>query len=99
MYKVWDNMAWRGEDEHYDHEDLKRAYHKGKKEGWREAMEEVGYGERDDYNERGDYEERGDYGERGGYGQRGNYGMRDDDMFGERRGVKGTGRYSRYRRG
>ena len=110
MYKVWDNIGWRGEDEHYDHEDLKKAYHEGKRDGWREAMEEVGYGERDDYGERGGYGQRGDY---GGYGQRGNYGEREHngygnrasgypqpdrstyDVYGERRGVKGTGPYSR----
>lgn len=39
---------------------------------------------------------------RGGYGERGDYGtdrgMYDDDGYGERRGVKGTGYYSRYYR-
>ena len=50
-------------------------------------------------DEGGEYGERG-YGERGGYG--GRMGMRDyDDMdereYGERRGVRGTGPYSRYR--
>ena len=41
----------------------------------------------------------------GAGGSRGGYGQRDDDMddeeeerMGERRGVKGTGRYSRFRR-
>lgn len=39
----------------------------------------------------------------GAGGNRGAYGMReedweDDDQMGERRGVKGTGRYSRFRR-
>ena len=46
------------------------------------------------------YGERGGYG-RGGYGERDEYdrdGYDDDDGYGERRGVKGTGRYSRYRR-
>lgn len=39
---------------------------------------------------------------RGGYGERRDYGGEmdgyDGDGYGERRGVKGTGRYSRYRR-
>lgn len=44
------------------------------------------------------------YGEReGGYGNRGGYGEREEeweemDQMGERRGVRGTGRYSRMRR-
>ena len=45
-------------------------------------------------------DEGGEYGERGGYGSR--MGMRDyDDLdereYGERRGVRGTGPYSRFR--
>ena len=40
--------------------------------------------------EEGRREGRGGYGERGSYGQGGGYG--------ERRGVRGTGPYSRYRR-
>lgn len=118
MYKVWDNMAWRGEDEHYDHEDLQRAYHEGKKDGWREAMEEAGYTEREGgYGNRENYGSRENFGERGsGYGQRAGYGEREHngygyrssgqsmpdsstfDVLGERRGVKGTGPYSRMRR-
>lgn len=87
MNNTWNNMGWRGEDEMYDHDDLKRAYREGKKDGWREAMEEV---------KQNGYGERADYGERGGYGQRdGGYGERDE--YGERRGVKYTGRYSRFR--
>ena len=38
---------------------------------------------------------------RGGYGERGEYdrgGYEYDDAYGERRGVRGTGPYSRYRR-
>ncbi|MCZ2855477.1 MAG: hypothetical protein O2U62_00115 [Candidatus Bathyarchaeota archaeon] len=38
----------------------------------------------------------GNYGNR--YGNREDDGWDDDDDFGERRGVRGTGRYSRYRR-
>lgn len=51
----------------------------------------------------------GGYGERTSYGMRHGYGMREDDYpmyeeemgmrggYGERRGVRGTGRYSMYR--
>ena len=66
-----------------------------------EWEEENGMGERGGYSrsmmgQRGDY--RG-YGSRGGYGNRMNY--RDDDEdeweeMGERRGVRGSGRGSRY---
>ena len=48
------------------------------------------------------YEEGFEEGRRGGYGERRDYGGDmdgyDGDGYGERRGVKGTGRYSRYRR-
>lgn len=67
-----------------------------------DLCEESQMGERGGY---GRYGNRGGYGggnSGGGYGNR--YGNRededwnDDDDFGERRGVRGTGRYSRYRR-
>lgn len=73
-----------------------------------ELAEESQMGERGGY---GRYGNRGGYGggsssggySGGGYGNR--YGNReyeddwdDGDDFGERRGVRGTGRYSRYRR-
>lgn len=64
-----------------------------------ELSEESGMGERGGYRESGmsnRYIERD-----GAGGSRGGYGMRDDDeddQMGERRGVKGTGRYSRFRR-
>ena len=85
-------MAWNaigiargsnGDDEQID-EMLEKAYRKG----YKKAMEEMHEG----------------YGERGGYsgGGRGGYGMREpwkeDYDYGERRGVRGTGPYSRYRR-
>ena len=64
-----------------------------------ELSEESGMGERGGYRE-GSMGNR--YIERDGAGgNRGGYGMRDDDeddQMGERRGVKGTGRYSRFRR-
>ena len=88
-------MGWRiigegrggfdGHEEEMERE-LERAYRKGREDERRESRE--GYGE------------RGGYG-RGGYGERDEYdrdGYDDDDGYGERRGVKGTGRYSRYRR-
>lgn len=65
----------------------RRAYEEGFEEGRREG--------------RGGYGERGGYGQGGGYGERGEYdrgGYEYDDAYGERRGVRGTGPYSRYRR-
>lgn len=68
-----------------------------------ESLGEGSMGQRDD----DDWEEDDDenFGQRGVYsGGRSNYGMRDggsygsrDGMMGERRGVRGTGPYSRYR--
>lgn len=102
-------MGWRaiafgrsqgGEDEM--DEMLEKAYKEGREHGYEQAMDEM--------HGRGGYGERGGYsggtggrsGSGGGYSG-GSYGNRydeeDDDMdFGERRGVKGTGRYSRSRR-
>ena len=87
-------------NEEYDQDDLERAYRRGcehgEEKGYRKAMREM-QGGMDGYGERGGY---GGYGERGqsfmrGYGERdGEYGSDGD---GERRGVKYTGRYSRYR--
>lgn len=75
--------GFNGDDDQMD-EMLEKAYHKGRRD-MREEME-------------GGYGERGGYGSsRGGYGNRDPW-MDDDDEYGERRGVKGTGRYSRYRR-
>ena len=90
---VWDNMnVQRGHDEFYDVNDLYKAYEDGCRDGWRAAMEEA---------QRGGYGERGGYGQREmGYGQRDNYpsqGGYNPDAYGERRGVKGTGPYSRMR--
>lgn len=131
MYDIWDNLRMRGADEHYDREDLERAYRKGCEDGWRKAMKEVGFAERDGgygdrenfaereggYGNREDFGSRESFGERGsGYGQRAGYGEREHngygyrssgqsmpdsstfDVLGERRGVKGTGPYSRMRR-
>lgn len=75
--------------------ELKRAYRKGREDERRESRE--GYGERGGYG-RGGYGERDEYDhdeyDRDEY-DRDEY---DDYGYGERRGVKGTGRYSRYRR-
>lgn len=87
-------MGWRvfGEGHSFgDNEDMEReverAYKEGCREGYEKAMREMGrggYGER--YNDArmsgGDYDDR-EY---------------DRDSYGERRGVRGTGPYSRYRR-
>lgn len=88
-------MGWRiigegrggfdGHDEEREHE-LERAYRKGREDERREN--------RDGYGERGRYGRDG-YGERDEY-DRDMYDM--DDGYGERRGVRGTGPYSRYRR-
>ena len=89
----WEHMmAYRGHDEYYDERDLDKAFEDGRKQGWREAMEEAkhsGYGERSNYSQREmSYGQREDYPMHGGYNQ---------DGYGERRGVKGTGPYSRMR--
>ena len=53
--------------------------------------------EESEYGMRGYGMRDGGYGERDGeYGMRGGYGRRDGASYGMRRGVKGTGRYSRY---
>ena len=89
----WEHMmAYRGHDEYYDERDLDKAFEDGRKQGWREAMEEAkhsGYGERGGYGQR----EMG-YGQRDNYPSQGGY---NQDAYGERRGVKGTGPYSRMR--
>lgn len=104
---VWDNMnVMRGHDEYYDVNDLHKAFEDGRKEGWREAMEEAqrsGFGERGGYGQRDmNYDSHEmSYGQRdGGYSQREKYPHHsgfNPDAYGERRGVKGTGPYSRMR--
>ncbi len=107
------NMGWQmfvegrksrmgGRDEEELEEMLEEAYEegckKGEKKGYRKAMREMG-----EYGERGGGSSSGGYSGGSSSGSS-NYGNRmeeyDDDEyeFGERRGVKGTGRYSRYRR-
>lgn len=87
-------------DEDFERE-LEKAYREGRREE-RERMEEhYGYGERGGY---GSGSGSGSGSGRGGgsYGQRdGMYYMDDEEEeyeYGERRGVKGTGPYSRYYR-
>ncbi len=68
---------------------LEQAYRKGRKDERKKMNERYGerYGERD--------------GGRGGYGMRKPWDDDDDeedDDYGERRGVRGTGPYSRFRR-
>ena len=69
--------------------ELENAYYRG----YEDAMREI-QGSR--YGERGGYSGDG----RGGYGMREPWKEDDDDNYdyGERRGVKGTGPYSRYPR-
>lgn len=91
-------MGWRiigegrggfgGHEEEMERE-LRRAYEEGFEEGRREGR--GGYGERGSYGQGGGYGERGEY-------DRGGYEYEYDDAYGERRGVRGTGPYSRYRR-
>lgn len=80
-------------DEDFEDEALERAYRRGckdgKEKGYRMAMEEMhGYGQ------------RGGSSGGSGSGSGGGYGQRDweEEDYGERRGVRGTGSYSRYRR-
>lgn len=89
----WEHMmAYRGHDEYYDERDLNKAFEDGRKQGWREAMEEAKHSS---YGERGSYGQREiSYGQRDEYPMQGSY---TSDAYGERRGVKGTGPYSRMR--
>lgn len=104
----WKAMAMGRGFEDDDRDELEEAYHEGRRRGYEEAMREMG-GDR--YGERGGGSSRGGYGERdggsSGGSSRGGYGEREsrmfdpyerEDMYGERRGVRGTGPYSRYRR-
>lgn len=92
----WKAMAMGRGFEDDDRDELEEAYHEGRRRGYEEAMREMGgdrYGERDGGSSGGS--------SRGGYGERESR-MFDpyerEDMYGERRGVRGTGPYSRYRR-
>lgn len=88
-----------GREEEMMERELEKAYRKGRRDE-RERMEERGgYGERGSYSGGSG---RGSSGSSsGGYGQRDNMYYMDEDMeeeeYGERRGVEGTGPYSRYR--
>lgn len=74
--------GFNDEDDREVREMLDRAYEDGKREGYEMAMREMHSG----------------YGERGGYSDGGYSGGNSGDGYGERRGVKGTGPYSRYYR-
>lgn len=90
-------MGWRvfGESHGFGNEEeigraMERAYSDGCREGYEKAKREMEmrysrYGER--YND-----------DRMMMGEDYDNGYDDRDEFGERRGVRGTGRYSRYRR-
>ncbi len=87
----------RGFDEGEDRE-VEEAYQEGMRKGYEKAMREMEdgrYGEREGGYSSGGSSRGGGYGEREGR-------MFDpfegEYMYGERRGVKGTGPYSRYRR-
>ena len=79
-------MGWKvyGMGRSFEGEDMDRELEKAYKEGYRDAMEEVD----------------GRYGERGMRRRMDDDGRiwDDDDEYGERRGVKGTGPYARRRR-
>lgn len=79
-------MGWKvyGMGRSFEGEDMDRELEKAYKEGYRDAMEEM--------------DER--YGERGMRRRMDDDGRiwDDDDEYGERRGVKGTGPYARRRR-
>ena len=79
-------MCWKvyGMGRSFEGEDMDRELEKAYKEGYRDAMEEMD----------------GRYGERGMRRRMDDDGRiwDDDDEYGERRGVKGTGPYARRRR-
>lgn len=79
-------MGWKvyGIGRSFEGEDMDRELEKAYKEGYRDAMEEMD----------------GRYGERGMRRRMDDDGRiwDDDDEYGERRGVKGTGPYARRRR-
>lgn len=79
-------MGWKvyGMGRSFEGEDMDREIEKAYKEGYRDAMEEMD----------------GRYGERGMRRRMDDDGRiwDDDDEYGERRGVKGTGPYARRRR-
>lgn len=79
-------MGWKvyGMGRSFEGEDMDRELEKAYKEGYRDAMEEMD----------------GRYGERGMRRRMDDDGRiwDDDDEYGERRGVKGTGLYARRRR-
>ena len=79
-------MGWKvyGMGRSFEGEDMDRELEKAYKEGYRDAMEEMD----------------GRYGERGMRRSMDDDGRiwDDDDEYGERRGVKGTGPYARRRR-
>ena len=79
-------MGWKvyGMGRSFEGEDMDRELEKAYKEGYRDAMEEMG----DRYGERGMRRRMDDDGRI----------WDDDDEYGERRGVKGTGPYARRRR-
>ena len=79
-------MGWKvyGMGRSFEGEDMDRELEKAYKEGYRDAMEEMDgrYGEREMRRRMDDDGRIWD----------------DDDEYGERRGVKGTGPYARRRR-
>lgn len=79
-------MGWKvyGMGRSFEGEDMDRELEKAYKEGYRDAMEEMD----------------GRYGERGMRRRMDDDGRiwDDDDEYGERRGIKGTGPYARRRR-
>jgi hypothetical protein len=79
-------MGWKvyGMGRSFEGEDMDRELEKAYKEGYRDAMEEM----EDRYGERGMRRRMDDDGRI----------WDDDDEYGERRGVKGTGPYARRRR-
>ncbi|MCH5332047.1 MAG: hypothetical protein J1E33_06560 [Alistipes sp.] len=85
-------MSWnlRERDEREDMRSAMRIKRMVKKlkDRIEDLCEEIDDMEEGDYGERDDYEER--------HARRARY-RDDDDDFGERRGVRGTGRYSRLR--
>lgn len=85
-----DEMGFRHHEEKYLHDpELREAYECGRKQGWREAMEES-YGERN-YGRGGNYNQRDMWREQPPMYRERPY--EDDEMYEERRRRRANGRF------
>lgn len=81
----------------FEQDAAERAYRRGFEHGYHKAMEELqgGYGERMHPGSPAYYGERNNPMTHGSYGDRGPDVYGEREMYGERRGVRGTGPYGR----